>query len=114
MTNSHGRREIAVVISSTTPSTKYSCSASPVMSGTAIPRARACRAMAKALSSGPSRQRNAVDAHRSGNVLDLLLAHILKAEIDFVAHLVAHDAADADAPGSAKASSRAATLTPSP
>jgi hypothetical protein len=31
ITNSHGRREIAVVISSTIPSTKYSCSTSPVM-----------------------------------------------------------------------------------
>jgi hypothetical protein len=31
ITNSQGMRAIAVVISSTTPSTKYSCSASPVM-----------------------------------------------------------------------------------
>jgi len=31
MTKSHGSRAIAVVISSTMPSTKYSCSASPLM-----------------------------------------------------------------------------------
>ena len=31
MTNSHGSRAIAVVISSTMQSTKYSCAASPVM-----------------------------------------------------------------------------------
>jgi hypothetical protein len=31
ITKSHGSRAMAVVISSTIPSTKYSCSASPVM-----------------------------------------------------------------------------------
>jgi hypothetical protein len=30
ITNSHGSREIAVMTSSTTPSTKYSCSGSPL------------------------------------------------------------------------------------
>src|SRR5215469_18865040 len=44
-------------------------------------------------------QRDAVDAHRSRYVFDLLFAEILKAEIEYVAHLVAHDAADADAAG---------------
>ena len=34
--------------------------------------------------------------HRPGDVLDLLLAQILEAEIELVAHLVAHDPADAD------------------
>src|SRR5689334_16596334 len=34
--------------------------------------------------------------HRPRDVLDLLLTHILKAEIDFVAHLVAHNLADAN------------------
>jgi hypothetical protein len=42
-------------------------------------------------------QWDAVDAHRPRDVLDLLLAQVLKAEIELVAHLVAHDAADADA-----------------
>ncbi len=32
----------------------------------------------------------------AGDVLDLMLAQILEAEIDFVADLVAHDPADAD------------------
>src|SRR5262245_50453182 len=41
-------------------------------------------------------ERNAADAHRPGDVFDLLLAQILEAEIDFVAHLVAYHAADAD------------------
>jgi hypothetical protein len=40
--------------------------------------------------------RDAIDAHWPSDVLDLLLAQILKAEIDFVADLVADDAADAD------------------
>src|SRR5439155_10614344 len=56
-------------------------------------------------------QRDAVDTHRLGDILDLLLAQILKAEVEFITDLVAHDAADADPAGSAKASSRAATLT---
>ena len=42
---------------------------------------------------------DAVDAHRPGDVLDALLAEVLEAEIELVAHLVAHDAADADAAG---------------
>ena len=36
-------------------------------------------------------------AHRPRDVLDLLLAPVVKAETELVAHLVAHDAADADA-----------------
>jgi hypothetical protein len=43
-----------------------------------------------------SAKRNAVDVHWSCDVFDLLLAQIRKAEIDLVAHLVAHDPADAD------------------
>ena len=38
-----------------------------------------------------------MSAHRPGDVLDLLLAHVLEREIELVAHLIAHDAADADA-----------------
>jgi hypothetical protein len=34
--------------------------------------------------------------HRPGDVLHLLLAYIVKAEIDFVPHLFAHDVANAD------------------
>ena len=35
-------------------------------------------------------------ADRPGDVLDLLLAHVVEGEVELVAHLVAHDAADAD------------------
>jgi hypothetical protein len=35
-------------------------------------------------------------AHRPGDVLDLLLAHVLEREGELVAHLIAHHAADAD------------------
>ena len=43
--------------------------------------------------------RDAVDADRPRDVLDLLLAEILEAEIELVADLVAHDPADADPAG---------------
>src|SRR5262249_40268059 len=39
---------------------------------------------------------NPINPHRPCDVLDLLLAQIVKAEIDFVAHLVADNPADAD------------------
>ena len=42
---------------------------------------------------------NAVDADRPRDVLDLLLAGILEGEVELVAHLVAHDPADADPAG---------------
>ena len=38
------------------------------------------------------------DAHRTGDVLDLDLAHVLERDIELVAHLVARRARDADAP----------------
>jgi len=53
--------------------------------------------------------------NRPGDVLDLLLAHVLEREGQLVAYLVAHHAADADATGLRQGLvSRAATLTPSP
>ena len=56
-----------------------------------------------------------VDADRPGNVLDRLFAQILEAEAELVAHLVVDDCRETMMPpGSASASSRAATLTPSP
>src|SRR5262249_23716855 len=42
---------------------------------------------------------NPVDPQRPSNVLDLLLAYILKGNIKLVAHLVAHDPADANPTG---------------
>ena len=40
-----------------------------------------------------------MDADRAGDVLDALRPHVLEAEIELVAHLVAHDAADIDPAG---------------
>ena len=40
-----------------------------------------------------------MDAHRPGDVLDLLLAHVLERKFDLVPLLVAHDPADANATG---------------
>jgi len=42
---------------------------------------------------------DAMGVHRPGDVLDLLLAHVLEREGELVAYLVAHHAADADAAG---------------
>ena len=39
---------------------------------------------------------NPVDPHRPGNVLHLLLTEVVKGEIDFVAHLIADNPADAN------------------
>ncbi len=85
ITNSQRMRESAVMISSTMPSTKYSCSGSPLMfwngntaidglsgSGSARGRGRVCRAVASA--------DDAIDPHRPRDVLEALLADILKPE----------------------------------
>jgi len=40
-----------------------------------------------------------VDAYGPRDVLDPLLAHVLEAEVELVAHLITHDAADADSAG---------------
>src|SRR5262249_9360757 len=109
MTKSHGSRAMAVVISSTMPSTKYSCSASPVMfwngstandglsgSGNApsltLPRKRG-RVREGAFLANPEHP------HRPADVFELLFADILEGDIEFLADLVAHDPADADATG---------------
>src|SRR4029077_10230976 len=39
----------------------------------------------------------AIGTHRAGDVLDLLLTHVLERDGELVAHLVAHHPADADA-----------------
>ena len=52
--------------------------------------------------------------HRPGDVSDLLLAQILKGEIELIADVIAYIQLTQMPPGSANASSRAATLTPSP
>jgi hypothetical protein len=46
---------------------------------------------------GVRAEQDAMGAHRPGDVLDLLLAHVLEREIELVSHLIAHDAAGTDA-----------------
>jgi hypothetical protein len=43
--------------------------------------------------------RDAISMHRAGDVLDLLLALVLEREVELVAHLIAHNPADADPAG---------------
>ena len=59
-------------------------------------------------------RRDAVDAHRPGDVLELLLAHIVEGDRQLFADLLAHRRADADPARLGEPLSRAATLTPSP
>ena len=59
-------------------------------------------------------QANAIDAHRLGNVLELLRAQIIESQIEFALHVVEDRSRNVDPPGSANASNRAATFTPSP
>ena len=53
-------------------------------------------------------------AEQASDVPAWLRAHVGEGEVELVAHLIVDNAADADAAGSANASSRAATFTPSP
>jgi hypothetical protein len=46
---------------------------------------------------GPRSQTNGKGAHRPRDVLQALLAEVVEGEIELVAHLVAHNRADADA-----------------
>ena len=39
-----------------------------------------------------------MDWHRPGDVLDLVFAHVLERKIELIAHLIAHDTTDTDAP----------------
>ena len=101
ITNSHLIRDSAVMMSSTMPSTKYSCSGSPLIfwnGKTAIDGLSGSASAGVALAGAAAAvSLHAIDAHRPGDVLDLLLAQILEGEVELVAHLVAHHAADADA-----------------
>src|SRR5271170_6958975 len=92
MTKSQRMRERAVMISSTMPSTKYSCSGSPLI------LAKGSTAIDGLSGSGSARVdglvptepeiANAIDPHRTGNVLDLLFAQILKDKGQPVADVV--------------------------
>ena len=97
-------RDKAVVMSSTMPSAKYSCSASPLMfwkGSTAIEglSGRLGAGRAGALPSVGAVRAQAIDAHRARDVLDDLLADILERAADLAAHLLVHLGRDAGAAG---------------
>src|SRR5712672_1798970 len=94
-------RESAVMISSTMPSAKYSRSGSPLIlaKGSTAIDGLSGSARGDFRSALPSADPNAVDMHRAGDVLDLLLALVIKGEIELVTHLVADNPADADPAG---------------
>src|SRR5882672_9958776 len=109
MTKSQRMRESAVMISSTMPSAKYSCSGSPLilakgstaidgLSGSGSARVSAAPTRApRALPSpagggggggGGSFRSHPVDPYGAGNVLDLLLAEILENKGQAVANVI--------------------------
>src|SRR4029077_6585616 len=93
-------RESAVVISSTMPSTKYSCSGSPLILAKGSTRNRRLVGQRQRCFGRSMRgNRDAIDVHRAGDVLYLLLGQILEREVELVAHLVAHDPADVNPAG---------------
>src|SRR5215831_4609051 len=99
MTKSQRMRLSAVMISSTIPSAKYSCSGSPLIlakGNTAMDGLSGSGSAGGAGVGALLAAANPVDAHSPRDIFDLLLAQILKGEIELVAHLIAHDAADAD------------------
>ena len=90
------------MMSSTMPSAKYSCSGSPLMfwngstaidglSGSGERGLGRCRRL-------PDPGRDAIDADRPGDVLELLLAHVLEGQIELVAHLIAHTSSEMQIP----------------
>src|SRR5271167_4498801 len=92
MTKSQRMRESAVMISSTMPSAKYSCSGSPLIlakGSTAIDGLSGSGSTGNARTDGAlGGVANPVDAHGAGNVFDLLLAQILKDKGQPVANVV--------------------------
>src|ERR1700687_939280 len=109
ITNSDLKRDSAVMMSSTMPSAKYSCSGSPDMfwnGSTAIEGlsgsargwtvstfCRHCRRRRVRINSTTPR------AHRLGNILQRLQTHIVEGNIDFAADLALGVIGDADASG---------------
>src|SRR5689334_14574990 len=108
MTNSQRMRESAVMISSTMPSAKYSCSGSPLRlakgstaidglsgSGSAVPTlpSLACGRLRGRVREGAFRS-DPVHPHWAGDILDLLLAQIIKDQGQPVAHVVVNRIGD--------------------
>ena len=104
ITESHFMRDSPVMISSTMPSAKYSCSGSPLIfwnGRTAIDglfdRADALSALVPALA-----ELDAVNLHRSCNILQLLVTCVIERDVDLALHVLLHAAGDADATGFSK------------
>ncbi len=120
MTNSQRMRDSAVMMSSTMPSAKYSCSGSPLMFWNGKHRDRRLVRQRQRRCGGRMRLAasacaHPVDAHRPGDVLDLLFAQILEDEAAACRATWSCTVSETQIPpGSASASSRAAMLTPSP
>src|SRR6516225_5818382 len=100
MTKSQRIRESAVMISSTMPSAKYSCSESPLIlakGNTAIDGLSRER-------QGSGRHRlipgcDSEDAHRPYNVLELLLADVIKDEVELARSILLHARGNAHSNG---------------
>src|SRR5262252_400944 len=60
-------------------------------------RPRRCRIRQDRRPLRPLRENSAINAHRPGDVLDLLLAHVFERDGELVAYLVSYHPADADA-----------------
>ena len=115
-TKSQRMRDSAVMISSTMPSTKYSCSGSPLilangstaidgLSGSgssAAPHPRVTRASLSRLRGrvreGAFRP-HPVGADRAGNILQCLVAHIREGEVELARRVLLHPRRDADPTG---------------
>ena len=105
MTKSQGIRANAVIMSSTTPSAKYSCSGSPLMfwnGRTAIEGLSGSgsgwlRPVESFEATQLTRRRVSPGAHRLGNILQRLQTHVVKADIDLAADLTLGVVGNADA-----------------
>ena len=100
-------RDSAVMMSSTMPSAKYSCSGSPLIlvnGRTAMEGLSGTSKPVRGAAVGARRRRAAIEQrapgpHRLGNVLERLLAQIVPGDLDLAAHLAMRIVGDADAAG---------------
>jgi hypothetical protein len=88
------------MISSTIPSTKYSCSGSPVMLTKATRQSTVCRGAEDRCpaASSPGRGRDQpVDTHRSRDVFELLLTDVFEGKVELARGIFLDPRRDADA-----------------
>src|SRR5215831_701831 len=104
MTNSQRMRESAVMISSTIPSAKYSCSGSPLIfwnGNTAIGQGECWSAFerrhfGRVLRGG---EPHSVDPHRTSNVLEALLSNVVEREVETPRYVLLNARRNANASG---------------